>query len=346
MKRTMLSLWSLTAASVKMYFRNRAAIFFTLFLPLMFIVVFGFLSKSSGGTFTLDVTNKSNTELSHGVVDALKKVEAFKVTEAGESEAADKLGKGKIDLQVVIPEDFGHIDPATNLVKPSKIITHFNEGNPHGGQAANLVLGQILSSFNAQITHSPQIVTIETSGTKTNNLGAIDFILPGILGMSIMQLGVFSVAFAFVSMKVSGMLRRIQATPTHPAQFVVAQGVTRLIIGFLQVGLLTVLGILMFNFHLIGNIFDFLTVAVLGTLVFLALGFIVAGYAKDENQAAPIANLVSFPMMFLSGTFFPRDGFPAWLKTVTDYFPLTYLTDALRKIANEGAHLSQIGSDL
>jgi ABC-2 type transport system permease protein len=80
--------------------------------------------------------------------------------------------------------------------------------------------------------------------------------------------------------------------------------------------------------------------------VFLAFGFAVAGWAKDENQAAPIANLVSFPMMFLSGTFFPRDGFPAVVKTITDYFPLTYLTDAMRRIANEGAHLTQLGPDL
>jgi ABC-2 type transport system permease protein len=346
MQRKFTSLWSLTVASTKMYFRNKSAVFFTLFLPLAFIGVFGLLSNSSGGQFTLDVTNQSKSELSKQVVKALKDVDAFKIEEVSVSEGADKLGKGKTDLQVIIPENFGQIDPATRAVAPSKIITHFNEGKPQNGQAAGLILSQITSGINRQLTNTPQIVGVESSAVKTNNLGTIDFILPGILAISIMQLGIFSVAFAFVSMKSTGMLRRIQATPTHPLNFVVAQAATRLLIGILQVMLLTALGIWLFNFHLLGNIFEFLFVAILGTLVFLAFGFMVAGWAKDENQAAPIANIISFPMMFLSGTFFPRDAFPDWMRHVTDFFPLTYLADAFRRIANEGAHLTQLGPDI
>jgi len=345
MNRSLTSLKSLTAASIKMYFRNKAAIFFTLFLPLMFIAIFGFLSQSGGATFSIGVDNQSTTPLAAQVVGALKKVEAFKLTESSQPQLDEKLGKGKIDLEVIIPADFGRSNAAGQL-QPSRLIAHYNQARPQNGQAANLVLGQILSGLNAQITRAPQLISVQSSGVQTSNLGSIDFLLPGILAMSIMQLGVFSVAFAFVSMKAAGMLRRLQATPTHPVQFVAAQAVTRLIVGLLQVILLTVLGIWLFHFHLIGNIFEFLLIAILGTLVFLSLGFIVAGWAKDENQAAPIANLVSFPMLFLSGTFFPRDAFPAWLKTITDYFPLTYLTDALRTIANEGAHLAQISGDL
>jgi ABC-2 type transport system permease protein len=337
---------SLTVASTKMYFRNKSAVFFTLFLPLAFIGVFGLLSNSKGGQFTLDVTNQSKTGLSKQVVKALKDVDAFKVEEVPQSEGADRLGKGKTDLQVIIPESFGQVNPATHAIAPSKIITHYNEGKPQNGQAAGLILSQITSSMNRQLTNTPQIIGVESSAVKTNNLGSIDFILPGILAISIMQLGIFSVAFAFVSMKSTGMLRRIQATPTHPVNFVVAQAATRLLIGVLQVVLLTVLGIWLFNFHLLGNMFEFLVIAIMGTLVFLSFGFLVAGWAKDENQAAPIANLISFPMMFLSGTFFPRDAFPDWLRHVTDFFPLTFLADAFRQVANEGAHLTQIGTDV
>ncbi len=78
----------------------------------------------------------------------------------------------------------------------------------------------------------------------------------------------------------------------------------------------------------------------------LAIGFTIAGWARDEQQAAPLANLVSFPMLFLSGVFFPRDGLPEYLKTITNYLPLTYLADALRRVANEGASLWTIKGDL
>ncbi len=345
-KRELTSLWSLTVASTKMYFRNKSAVFFTLFLPLAFIGIFGLLSQSSGGSFKLDVTNESNTELGRTVVSTLKGVKAFTVREVNRSDGAEELGKGRTDLQVIIPADFGQVDAKTGQIKPAKIISHFNEGKPQNGQAANLVLGQIVSGINTRITNAPQIMSVEASGVKTNNLGSIDFLLPGILAMSIMQLGIFSVAFGFISFKTTGQLRRLQATPTHPINFVIGQALTRLLIGLLQVGLLVGLGVLFFGFHMLGNWLLLLLVAILGTLVFLAFGFAVAGWAKDENQAAPIANLVAFPMMFLSGIFFPRDGFPEWMMRLTDFFPLTYLANALRSIANEGAQFAQISGDL
>ena len=344
MKRTLISLWSLTIASCKMYFRNRAAIFFTMFVPIAFIAVFGLLSGGDGAKLTLDVTNNSKSELSHKVIASLNHIKAFKVTETSESEAADKLGKGKIDLQVVIPETFGQAGPTG--IAPSQLKTYYNQAKPQNGQTANLILGQVVAGLNAGITHTPQVVSLEATGVKTNNLGAIDFLLPGILAISIMQLGIFSVAFAFVSLKSTGALRRIQATPTHPVNFIIAQAITRLIIGVLQVVILTGLGIWLFDFHLLGNPFEFLLVALLGVVLFLSFGFVVAGWAKDENAAAPIANLITFPMLFLSGTFFPRDAFPTWLQHITDYFPLTYLADALRRIANEGVHVTALGPDL
>jgi ABC-2 type transport system permease protein len=177
-------------------------------------------------------------------------------------------------------------------------------------------------------------------------LGIIDFLIPGIIAMSIMQLGIFSVAFGFVSFKTTGALRRLQATPTRPLLFIIAQSTARVLIGVIQVLILISLGTIFFHIHMVGNLAEFLVASTLGVIVFLAFGFCVAGWAKDENQAAPIANLITFPMLFLSGIFFPRDGFPAWLKTVTDFFPLTYLSDGLRRIANEGASLGAIRGDL
>ncbi|MDB5178210.1 MAG: transporter permease [Patescibacteria group bacterium] len=341
MKRILTSLWSLTVASTKMYFRNKAAVFFTMFIPLAFIGIFGLLSQSGNSKLTLDITNQSKTPLSRGVVDALKKIDAFKIKEVAQSEASDQLNKGKIDLQIVIPPEFGQTG-ADGRPRPSDLKTFYNKAKPQNGQTANLILGQVVSGLNAGISHTPQIIALKSQGVQTNNLGVIDFLLPGILAMSIMQLGIFSVAFAFVSLKTTGALRRIQATPTHPVNFVIAQAITRLIIGVIQVLLLTGLGIWFLDFHLLGNFFEFMFVALLGVIIFLAFGFTVAGWAKDENSAAPIANLFTFPMLFLSGVFFPRDGFPGWLKTITDFFPLTYVADALRAIANEGAHLTQI----
>lgn len=346
MKTTRLrAFWALTSASFKMYVRNRTGLFFTLFIPVVLLIVFGFLSKSSGaGSIAVNINDNANTQLSEAFTQSIKGITAFKVTTDSEVTAADRLGKGKLDLEVIIPSNFGKVGP--NGLEKSEIVANYNQAKPGNGQTAGLILGQVVGGLNSKANNAAVILSVITVGVATNNLGYIDFILPGIIALSIMQLGIFSVAFAFVSYKTTGALRRIQATPTHPINFIAAQGVTRLIIAFIQVLLLVGLGIAFFDFHMIGDFSTFLFIALLGSIVFLGFGFAVAGYAKDENQAAPIAQIIQLPMLFLSGIFFPRDAFPTWLKTITDYFPLTYLSDGLRKVANEGAHLANLGPEI
>ncbi len=346
LKRRWASLKSLTVASVKMYFRNITAVFFTLFIPVILIGIFGLLNVgNNGGDLNIGLHSHAESPLAKQFVSQLKSVKAFKITEAGEDVLRDKLAKGKIDLEVLLPEDFGQATPEGSI-KPSTIFARYNEARPQTGQTASLVLSQLASGLNAGITHTPQLLSVKTVGIKANNLTYLDFLVPGIMAMSIMQLGIISVAFGFISYKTSGSLRRLQATPTHPINFLIGQSVARLIIGVVQVMLLLGLGLFAFHLHLAGSVVNLLVMATLGVIVFLAFGFAIAGWAKDENQAAPVANLVSFPMLFLSGVFFPRDSFPAYLKTITDYFPLTYLADAMHKIANEGASLWTVRGDV
>lgn len=346
MKRTLTSFKALLSASLKMYYRNKGAVIFTLVVPMALLAVFGFLSKGSGTLVKIGITNYSNTQISQTFQDSIKKVPAFKITEEAENQSANDLSKGNIDLQVIVPKAFGEIDPTTNKPSPSQIITHYNQAKPQNGQAANLIISEIISQLNSKILGTPQIISVESSGVQTNNLTFFDFILPGILAMSIMQLGIFGTAFAFVSLKASGALRRIQATPIHPRNFIAAQAVTRLIITLASVLILVAFGKQFFGFHMIGSYFSFLLIASIGSLIFLGFGFAIAGVSKDENQVAPLANLVQLPMLLLSGVFFPRDNFPHWLKVITDYFPLTFMADALRKIANEGVSLFHLGGNL
>src|SRR4051812_44061873 len=120
MQRNLRSLWSLTVASCKMYFRNRAAIFFTMFVPIAFIGVFGLLSKSDGnGSIKLNINDQANTQLSQKFVEAVRGVKTFNVSTVSQSDALDKLGKNKLDLEIIIPSGFGQT--GANGLNPSKI---------------------------------------------------------------------------------------------------------------------------------------------------------------------------------------------------------------------------------
>jgi ABC-2 type transport system permease protein len=343
--RSVAAFRGLTTASMKMYFRNRTGIFFSLFFPIVFIVVFGLIFKNSSSSFKIDLTNDSHSQLATQFESSLKKIPAFKINNVSADQAAGDLNKDKADLTVTVPADFGQVKDG-QLAK-STITAHYNAERPGNGQAAAQIVSQLTSGLNDAVTHNQRIVTVEATGVKTKNLSYIDFLLPGMIGLSIMQLGIFSVAFAFVSYKSTGMLRRIQATPVHPGTFLGAQGLTRLVVAVLQTTLLASIGIAFFSFHLDPSSWlSFGILALLGSVVFMAFGFAIAGWAKNEEQAQPVTQLVQFPMMFLSGTFFPRDGFPPLLQTITGFLPLTYLSDALRHVANDGASLWAVRGDV
>ena len=160
--------------------------------------------------------------------------------------------------------------------------------------------------------------------------------------MSIMQMGVFSVAFVFVDLKKRGILRRLKVTPMRRSDFILAHVVTRLIVLLLQVSVLITAGMLFFHLNFIGNVWILFLVGVIGAIVFLAIGFAIAGVSKSEDQVAPLANVITLPMMLLSGVFFSRTNLPGFAHAITSIFPLTYLADALRSVAIDGAGLRDV----
>jgi ABC-2 type transport system permease protein len=113
-----------------------------------------------------------------------------------------------------------------------------------------------------------------------------------------------------------------------------------------QVAIMVGTGMLFFKLHFIGSLVDMFVVGILGGIIFLSMGFALSGMSKSEEQVAPLANIISLPMMFLSGIFFSRSNLPGIAHTVTGFFPLTYLADGLRTIAIDGASLTMIWPQL
>jgi ABC-2 type transport system permease protein len=215
----------------------------------------------------------------------------------------------------------------------------YNEGRPEQVQVGLTIIREALNRMTLQAAGVQPLFTLSTESVTSRSFSYIDFLVPGVVAMSIMQLGLFSVAFGFVQLRQRGILRRLWATPVQPRSFLFAQVVTRLAVSVLQSLLLIGIAVLFFDVQIVGNLLGILVLAVLGGAVFLTMGFAIAGRAKNENVAAPLANIVALPMMFLSGVFFGRDAMPEALKTVTSYLPLTYLADGMRAISTQGATL-------
>ncbi|HSX07264.1 MAG TPA: ABC transporter permease, partial [Candidatus Saccharimonadales bacterium] len=129
-------------------------------------------------------------------------------------------------------------------------------------------------------------------------------------------------------------------------QYFMAQVYSQSVIGLLSVLLMFIVAILVFKLKVTGNILELAIFVIISIITILGIGLAIGGWAKDQNQSAPLTNLIVFPMFFLSGTFFPRFLMPEWLQHVSNYLPLTPVIDGARLMATEGKHLIDIGPQL
>ena len=206
-------------------------------------------------------------------------------------------------------------------------------------------LGKNISS-NENSFHPTEIKETEVQGREYK---MIDFILPGQLGFSILSAGVFGTAFIFFSLRQTLVLKRFFATPIRRPYIILGEALSRLVFQLLGSLIIITLGKYFFGFTLIHGfktLVEMLTLSAMGLIVFMGFGFVVSGIAKSESVIPPLANVITLPQFLLSGTFFPVDAFPGWLQSISKVLPLTYLNDALRRIAFEGAGFSSISHQL
>lgn len=318
-------------ASFKMFLRQREAIIWTILLPLFMIFLFSFVKFDGLGRVTLGIVNHSPNG---ALIDKLAAVQALRISMGEEEEELAALKKGERALVLVVPASFQPLGS-------DSLTLYLNAERPQETQAGKLIVQHALDELVLQQNHVPRH-TLRAEAINSRNLTYIDFLLPGILAMSIMQSGVFGVAFGFVILKKRGILRRLLATPMPVKHFISAQVLTRLAILMMQVIVMVGAGMLFFDLHFIGSLLDMMIVGLLGGIVFLAIGFALSGISKSEDQVAPLANVITLPMLMLSGVFFSRSNLPGFAHVITDFFPLTYLADGLRNIAIEGATLIDV----
>jgi ABC-2 type transport system permease protein len=341
--------WALFVASVKMFVRNRAAVFFSLFLPLIIMLIFGVLNFEGSTELDLGVVDEAGTPASVAFTEALGEYDYLVISTGAREAQLAALEEGDRAFVLVIPDGW-----TPRLGQPTGLVAYTGNADPQQAQVGQGLLQQAVGRAYFTVASGGEAPPegggfgtppVEFRSVASRDLGYIDFLVPGIVGMTVMQLGLFGVAFGFVQLKRTGALRRLFATPTSPAYFLSAQVLSRLVLSFVQVAILFGVG-LWFGLQMFGDYLSLAVIVLIGSVIFLAVGFAIAGWAKNEDQAAPVANLISLPMMFLSGVFFPREAMPDFLAAITQFMPLTYFNEALRGIVNDGAGLLSLGPQL
>ena len=325
---------AMVRANLKMTVRNRQALFWNLAFPAIFILIFGAVfNNDTGVTFKVGIAGVDSPYRA-SVIQTLESNDSFDVHVGGENKELKALKDSDRDFVLIFRQ------PVSGQAAPVQI--SYDETQGPNAQIGINVLSQVLMG----VAGGDNAVPITTRPIETLDISYIDFFIPGIIAMSIMNSGVIGLSTAFVTYREKGILRRIKVTPFSLTSFILARIVTTLIIAVLQAVVLISLGYFVYGFTMRGNLFLVLITIIIGALAFLAIGFALSGIARNTETAASYANLVTFPMLFLSGTFFPIDSLPTWLQGLTRILPLRYLIDALREPMMRGRGIASTWTDL
>jgi ABC-2 type transport system permease protein len=334
MKTTDLSRVSaLYLANAREFLRDRFAMFLVLLLPVAFAAFFGLIFGGDGGfRLQLGVVNEDSGPAGKQFLANLEPSEADQMLglhTGTRVEMLEALTQGEVSVVVVLPQD---LTASLSAGKPAPVEVFYDPARSTSGGVGLGLVRTLLSEANLALSGAPRLLVMTERSVQTRPLRTIDFHMTGMLGIALLWMGLFGTAMPLVQQREGQVLRRFRVTPLSTATLLTAQVAWRVTVGLVQAALFLLVGYLGFGVRVAGNWLLLAGAVTLGALVFTSLGYFLAGLASSAEGVAAVAQIVNFPMMFLSGSLFAVESLPNFLRPVVAVMPLTYLNDALRQI--------------
>ncbi|HTQ98355.1 MAG TPA: ABC transporter permease [Candidatus Acidoferrum sp.] len=330
----------LTQTFLRMFFRDRRAIIFSLFFPLVFMAIFGFINNRAPDAFGIGIADHASNALSAKFTDALMRNPLFKVTQGDEAELRQQVQAGKLKLALVVPASFA--DDGT----PTQLPVIVDAAQVRELALVLPVLEQALVDAERSLRNTQALFTLKMVDVKARAQNYLSFVVPGLLAMSLMSISIAGSGFNIVEYRRKGILKRLFVTPIQPKHFIGGLVLSRALICVIQLGVVLLIGMLALHLQVAGSLLAILVVILLGTSVFLSIGFCLGSIAKTQETIQAIGNLVTFPQMLLSGIFYPIDSLPQAVQPIAQAFPLSFVANGLRSIIVDGAGLLDLGPTL
>lgn len=324
---------------MKIFLRDRQMIFFSLFFPVIFMTVFGFVNNSEQDAIKIGVVNESSAQVAEDFVNELLEDPLFTVTAGSEESLREQLIAGDQTMVLVLPSDF---DVANTLGDSAEIRVLVDAAQVQQLGMIMPLLEQKLLAIERAFRDIEPMFSIALEDVQARSQRYLDFLLPGLMAFTLMQLAIAGSGFNIVEYRRKGILKRLFVTPIQPRDFIAAIVVARTGIVLIQLTVLILFAVFILDVNIIGNFFAFYLVVLLGTFVFLNIGFCLGSIAKTQQAIGALGNIVIFPQIFLSGIFYPIESMPALVQPIAYVLPLSFISSGLRDIANEGATLLQI----
>jgi ABC-2 type transport system permease protein len=320
--------------SIKSFYRERTAMFFTLAFPIILILVFGSIFMDQDNvSFDLCVQDLDRTDSSAHLVKTLRLSGKFKITGIDPAiNAAQYVKDTKVNLVLIIPKDYEtsfnqHID--TDDFSTSVTLTYVYDPSSSSVSTKMQILNAVFAVINQEMSGKPPFIRTAETSILTKKYRFIEFFIPGIIAMAVMTASLFGTVNLNTELRQKGVIRKLSTTPITRTDWVLSNILYQFTLAIVSTIAMLLVGYAVYNVSL--QINAWLPVfIVLDVFAFVGIGMILTRFVKEAQSAAAAANAIMFPMMFLSGSFFPIEMMPGFLQTLARVLPLYYVNEGLR----------------
>jgi len=332
--------------SIKSFYREKTAVFFRIAFPVILILVFGtiFMDKDNL-SFDLYVQDLDQTRSSAQLVKAIELSRRFTITTVAPAVNATQYAKDhKLNLVLSIPEGLeATLMQRMALGGPDASVTVAVVHDPSSSASSTKMqaLDSVLAGINQEMSGRPPFIRLAKTSILTKKYRFIEFFVPGIIAMTVMTSSLFGAVNVNAELRQKGVLRKLSTTPITRTDWILSNILYQFILAVLSTIVILIVSYAVFNVSL--RINAWLPVfVVLDVFAFVGLGMMLTRVAKDAESAAAAANAFMFPMMFLSGTFFPVEMMPGFLQKFAGVLPLYYVNEGLRASMVSGDNMAAL----
>jgi ABC-2 type transport system permease protein len=308
----------------------------SIIIAVISILVFGWLFNPNSRPVDLAIVDEDHSDASSSLVAAFQGVESVDASVGERGPELDALAEGKRGAVLIIAAGFER-DLAAGAATVEAL---YDDADPIKLGYVTTTVSGVVAAYNRERGESIRGVTIREQSVATEGVQYIDFLTPGMVGMTIMYVNL-GVGFLLVTWREQGILRRLGATPLRPGRLIASQALSFAVVSLAQVTIILSLGHFLFGVSFNGGIALLAFTALLGIATMLAIGYLFGSFLRGATAVNAIVNAAAFPMLFLGGSYFPLEPPPA-MAPLVDAIPLTHLNRALREIVNGNGDLGDL----
>ena len=374
MKKTLSNIWQITKKDLLEFSRDHIRLMTFIIMPIFMMILTGFIfpSQSSLKNVPIGIADLDKKEASQKIIDAIQEISmsdsyrAFDVKMYKDIETIKEgIKKQDINGGLVIPTDFSN-----NILsnQQTTLIIVEDQSSPQISGLITQVFEKLIDNFSQQLsiqkvetilvaynqTRSPKIspraivqpLLSKIEGLIPGNPNYFEFVAPGIMAQIVMTAVLTGLAASVSREKEQGTLDGILISPISRLAIILGKAFSQSIRGLVQGIIVMLLVVFIFNVTIHGNILLVILLLLLGIFSFVGLGILVSAFTSEQETATQLLFMFQFPMLFLSGVFFPIQQMPEFMQKISHLIPLTYAVEALRKVMVLGAGITDVKSEL